>query len=109
MIDDESEMRTLPSKALTKLGGFQIDVSENGEGSLKYMVGDPFDLVLADLKTPKIDGLVLMRKNINRLTKIMNDLRSLSKIESGRAEMCSEEFSLRKRFEMTALQIVRVA
>ena len=62
IVDDEREIRTLLSKALTKHGGFQIDVSENGEEALKKMEGDQFDLVLTDLMMPKMDGLELISR-----------------------------------------------
>jgi signal transduction histidine kinase len=62
IVDDEKAIRTLLTKAFTKHGGFQIDVSENGEEALKKLEGDQFDLVLTDLKMPKIDGLELIRR-----------------------------------------------
>jgi CheY-like chemotaxis protein len=83
IVDVESETRTLLSKALTQLGGFQIDVSENAEETLTNIEKDPLDLVPTNLKMPKIDRLVLIRRNIHRLTKIPNDLLSLSTVESG--------------------------
>ncbi len=62
IVDDEKEIRSLLSKALTKHGGFQIDVAENGEEALKKIEKDQFDLVLTDLKMPKINGLELIRR-----------------------------------------------
>ena len=56
-MDDEKEIRGFLSKALTRLGGFQVELAESGEEALQKMEKNPFDLVLTDLKMPKMDGL----------------------------------------------------
>jgi len=60
VVDDEKEIRSFLSKALTQLGGFHVDLAENGEEALQKMEKDFFDLVLTDLKMPKMDGLQLI-------------------------------------------------
>ncbi len=60
VVDDEKEIRGFLSKAFTRLGGFQVDLAESGEEALQKIEEQPFDLVLTDLKMPKMDGLQLI-------------------------------------------------
>ncbi|HUL30255.1 MAG TPA: ATP-binding protein, partial [Thermodesulfobacteriota bacterium] len=48
------------NKALSRFGGFHVDLAESGEEALKRLEKEPFDLVLTDLKMPKTDGLQLI-------------------------------------------------
>ncbi len=60
VVDDEKEIRDFLFKALTRIGGFQVELAENGEEALKKMEKGKFDLVLTDLKMPSVDGLQLI-------------------------------------------------
>jgi len=60
VVDDEKEIRDFLYKALSRIGGFHVEVAETAEEALKKIEKDPFDLVLTDLKMPKMDGLQLM-------------------------------------------------
>jgi signal transduction histidine kinase len=60
VVDDEKEIRVFLSKALSRLGGFHVDVAESGEEALRKLEKEPFELVLTDLKMPKMDGLRLI-------------------------------------------------
>ena len=60
VVDDEKEIRVFLSKALSRLGGFDVDVAESGEEALRKLEKEPFELVLSDLKMPKMDGLQLI-------------------------------------------------
>jgi signal transduction histidine kinase len=60
VVDDEKEIRVFLSKALSRLGGFHVDVAETGEEALCKLEKEPFELVLTDLKMPKMDGLQLI-------------------------------------------------
>jgi signal transduction histidine kinase/GGDEF domain-containing protein len=60
VVDDEKEIRDFLCKALSRMGGFHVEVAETAEKALKKIEKDPFDLVLTDLKMPKMDGLQLM-------------------------------------------------
>lgn len=62
VVDDEKEIRDFLSKALTILGGFKVEVAADGEEALRRINEDKFDLVLTDLKMPKIDGLQLIKE-----------------------------------------------
>jgi len=60
VVDDEKEIRDFLFKALTRLGGFRVELVESGEEALGKIEKDQFDLVLTDLKMPKMDGLQLV-------------------------------------------------
>jgi signal transduction histidine kinase len=60
VVDDEKEIREFLSKALTRIAGFQVEMAEDGEEALKKIEQDKLDLILTDLKMPKMDGLKLI-------------------------------------------------
>jgi signal transduction histidine kinase/GGDEF domain-containing protein len=60
VVDDEKEIRGFLSKALSRIGGFQVELAESGQEALGKIEREPFDLVLTDLKMPKMDGLQLI-------------------------------------------------
>jgi signal transduction histidine kinase len=60
VVDDEKEIRVFLNKALRRLGGFHVELAESGEEALHKLEKEPFDLVLTDLKMPKMDGLQLI-------------------------------------------------
>jgi two-component system sensor histidine kinase/response regulator len=60
VVDDEKDIRNFLSEALTRLGGFGVEQAENGEEALKKIEKEDFDLVLTDMKMPKMDGLQLI-------------------------------------------------
>ncbi|MBM4339952.1 MAG: response regulator [Deltaproteobacteria bacterium] len=62
VVDDEKEIRDFLMKALTRIGGFQVELAENGEAALKKMEQQRFDLVMTDLKMPRVDGLQLIKE-----------------------------------------------
>jgi len=62
VVDDEKEVRDFLKKALTKVGGFQVELAENGEEALRKIEQDQFALILTDLQMPNMDGLQLIDK-----------------------------------------------
>lgn len=62
VVDDEKEVRDFLAKALTIIGGYKVDVAVDGEEALNKIEKDKFDLILTDLKMPKIDGLKLIKE-----------------------------------------------
>ncbi len=60
VVDDEKEIRIFLNKALSRFGGFHVELAESGEEALHRLEKEPFDLVLTDLKMPKMDGLQLI-------------------------------------------------
>ena len=61
VIDDEASIRDLLSKTLV-LAEYDVDVSPDGRSALEQMRLHPYDLLIADLKLPDIDGLTVIRE-----------------------------------------------
>jgi signal transduction histidine kinase/GGDEF domain-containing protein len=60
VVDDEEGIREVLYKALTRMTGFHIELAGDGEEALKKIKSENIDLVLTDLKMPKLDGLQLV-------------------------------------------------
>jgi len=63
VVDDEAPIREMIKKGLSQMGGYSVEVAQNGAEAIEKIEKDIFDLVLTDLKMPKMDGLELL-KNI---------------------------------------------
>jgi two-component system, NtrC family, nitrogen regulation response regulator NtrX len=61
IIDDEKAIRKTLSEILS-YEGYKIDDAENGEDGLKKFNEKTYDVVLCDIKMPKIDGLEFLEK-----------------------------------------------
>jgi signal transduction histidine kinase len=74
VVDDEKDIRELLSIALMRVAGFSVESAENGEEALQKMDRERFDLVLADLKMPKMDGLQLLSEIVSSKPEILTVL-----------------------------------
>jgi DNA-binding NtrC family response regulator len=63
VVDDEAPIREMIKKGLSQMGGYSVEVAQNGAEAIEKIEKDIFDLVLTDLKMPEMDGLELL-KNI---------------------------------------------
>lgn len=61
VVDDEVSIRDLLAKALA-LAEYDVDVSPDGRSALDRMRLQPYDLLIADLKMPGMDGLSVIRE-----------------------------------------------
>jgi len=61
IIDDEKAIRKTLSEILS-YEGYKIDDAENGEDGLKKFNEKTYDVVLCDIKMPKIDGMEFLEK-----------------------------------------------
>src|SRR4030067_3361404 len=48
-------------KGLSQMGGYSVEVAQNGSEAIEKIEKDVFDLVLTDLKMPGMDGLELLK------------------------------------------------
>jgi signal transduction histidine kinase len=62
VVDDEKDIRELLLRVLSRIGSFHVELAENGEEGLQKVSNDSYDLVLTDLKMPKVDGLQLVNE-----------------------------------------------
>jgi excisionase family DNA binding protein len=61
VVDDEASIRDLLSQTLA-LADYEVDVAVDGRGALDRIRLDPYDLLIADLKMPGMDGLAVIRE-----------------------------------------------
>jgi len=61
VVDDEASIRDLLSKTLA-LAEYEVDVAPDGRSALERMRMYPYDLLIADLKMPGMDGLTVIRE-----------------------------------------------
>jgi len=61
VVDDEASIRDLLAKTLT-LAEYDVDVAPDGRSALERMRMNPYDLLIADLKMPGMDGLAVIRE-----------------------------------------------
>jgi len=61
IVDDNSMNRIMLSRYITKLG-YQARLCENGRQALDKLQGEPFDLVLLDVKMPEMDGYQVLEQ-----------------------------------------------
>ncbi len=60
VVDDEQSMRELLSIMLRK-EGYDVVAATDGESAIKAIQNDIFDLIITDIKMPKIGGIELLR------------------------------------------------
>jgi excisionase family DNA binding protein len=61
VVDDESSIRDLLAKTLA-LADYDVDTTADGRSALERLRLYPYDLLIADLKMPGIDGLSVIRE-----------------------------------------------
>jgi excisionase family DNA binding protein len=61
VVDDESSIRELLSKTLA-LAEYEVDAAPDGRAALERLRLGHYDLLIADLKMPGMDGLTLIRE-----------------------------------------------
>src|ERR671932_2320609 len=61
VVDDEASIRDLLAKTLA-LAEYDVDLAPDGRSALERMRMYPYDLLIADLKMPGMDGLTVIRE-----------------------------------------------
>jgi two-component system response regulator AtoC len=61
VVDDEESMRHLLTVILADRG-YEVRAVSNGEDALRELAARDYDLVLSDVRMPRMDGLVLLRR-----------------------------------------------
>ncbi len=61
VVDDEASIRNLLSKTLA-LAEYDVDIAPDGRSAIERLRLYPYDLLIADLKMPGMDGLSVIRE-----------------------------------------------
>jgi len=64
IVDDEKNVRLTLAQSLEPIG-YHISTATNGEEALRLLEADTFDLILSDLKMPKMDGMEFLHRVID--------------------------------------------
>lgn len=66
VVDDEKSMREI-LEIFLKSEGYGVATAENGEKAIEAVKKDIFDLIITDMKMPRVNGLELLR-NVKQIT-----------------------------------------
>ena len=88
IVDDEENAREGLAKILKKSGYFTA-TAENGEEALKILGDNKYDLVISDIKMPRMDGMQLLK----RMRKIVPDIAIIMVTAYGEVESYLEAMS----------------
>ena len=66
-MEDEPALAAAVSEALTD-AGFVVDRAGDGEEALRRVAAKPYDLIVCDLKMPKVDGIRFLSEAVARRT-----------------------------------------
>lgn len=61
LIDDEPDLLLSLGQVLRN-EGHAVDVAHDGETAVERLASRAFDLVMSDVRLPKVDGLTLLRR-----------------------------------------------
>jgi CheY-like chemotaxis protein len=73
VVDDEEALRTVLSSELVS-EGYSVETASDGDEAITILTGKVFDLVLLDIKMPRVDGFEVLRfikKNSPQIKVIM--------------------------------------
>lgn len=102
IVDDEKDIRQLLYQALTQMGGYRVEMANDGEEALQKIENSKFDLVLTDMRMPKMDGLQLVKELSKRRPEIATVVMSghgsidaaLEAVRRGASDFLSKPFNL---------------
>lgn len=102
IVDDEKDIRQLLYQALTQMGGYRVEMAKDGEEALQKIENSKFDLVLTDMRMPKMDGLQLVNELSKRRPEIATVVMSghgsidaaLEAVRRGASDFLSKPFNL---------------
>jgi two-component system, NtrC family, response regulator AtoC len=90
VVDDEEVLRNLANEILSE-EGYQVTLAGSAEEALEQMKQQTFDLVIADFKLPRMNGMELLKKvkakdkdiQVILLTSHLSPTTALSSLEAG--------------------------
>lgn len=64
VVDDERSMREFLSIMLEK-EGYKVETADNGNDALDFIRENDYDLIITDIKMPKVSGVEILRESIS--------------------------------------------
>jgi len=61
VVDDDPVLRDMLAESIS-LAGYYVDTCSDGEEALDKNSGEPYDIIVTDMKMPRLDGLSLVRR-----------------------------------------------
>jgi DNA-binding NtrC family response regulator len=61
IVDDEPDIRSALARRY-RLKGYSVETADNGEGALTLLETKPYQVVISDIKMPRMDGIELLRR-----------------------------------------------
>lgn len=61
IVEDERRVASFLERGL-RAEGYAVAVARDGEEAVQLATGEPFDLIILDLRLPKKDGLTVLRE-----------------------------------------------
>ena len=101
VVDDESDVRELLRKFLTRRG-YEVDTASDGLAAIEAIRDNPPDIVLLDIRLPKVDGLSVLRRlrddaddvAIITMSGIADEDTARQSLELGAADFITKPFNL---------------
>lgn len=101
VVDDESDVRELLSKFLTRRG-YEVNTANDGMAAIEAIRDSRPDIVLLDIRLPKIDGLSVLQQlrdesaNVAIITMsgIADEDTARKSLELGAADFITKPFNL---------------
>ena len=101
VVDDESDVRELLRKFLTRRG-YEVDTASDGMAAIEAIRENPPNIVLLDIRLPKIDGLSVLRRlrddaddvAIITMSGIADEDMARQRLELGAADFITKPFNL---------------
>jgi len=101
VVDDESDVRDLLRKFLTRRG-YQVDTASDGMAAIEAIRDNHPDIVLLDIRLPKVDGLSVLKRlrddaddvAIITMSGIADEDTARQSLELGAADFITKPFNL---------------
>lgn len=106
VVDDGPEVARAIRMALAVGAGYEVEIAENGETALARYKTGKYDLVITDLKMPKIDGLELAAaiKKLSPSQPIILITAYAESLKGDHERLANVDFVLEKPFSLQQLQ-----
>lgn len=107
VVDDEAKMRRVLELMLSQMG-CRVETAADGEEALALLARQPVDLVITDLRMPRLDGLGLLRRLREQGSEVpVIVITAYGTVESAVAAMKQGAFDyLLRPFELDTLEAV---